>query len=268
AVAQDGSTRYLQEGRLGYEEYAAKGFQLWGLDTRRASLAEPFEELPVFGVDVPFDRRDPRLLGAHNYVVTESYALDGMEFGWDLVSDLDGRPERYTDVISANFAQRIYEVQQRRWEQTGILTARTEHQLDGAPYFVYDTIYTDGYAWNTITESGKYVPEFAAVAVKGAFGLWALWDTPYTDLLLDAVGTLYDPEKGFYEGLYEDGRGPIEAFTANNNGITLATLLYKTEGPLVKPGDVTGPWLRRMNDEFAGDSKCTQARRRVDYAVR
>ena len=31
-VRGDGSTRYVQEGRLGYEEYAAKGFALWGVD--------------------------------------------------------------------------------------------------------------------------------------------------------------------------------------------------------------------------------------------
>ncbi len=65
------ATTYVQEGRLGYEEYAAKGFQLWGFDTTRASKLQPYAITPIFGVPIAYDTRDPRTLGAHNYVVTE-----------------------------------------------------------------------------------------------------------------------------------------------------------------------------------------------------
>ena len=39
----EGETRYVQEGRLGYEEYAAKGFALWGFDVARAMSPEPLD---------------------------------------------------------------------------------------------------------------------------------------------------------------------------------------------------------------------------------
>ena len=63
--------------------------------------------------------------------------------------------------------------------------------------------------------------------------MWALWDVPYTDLLFETVADLSEPEGGFYEGLYENGNGYIPLQTANNNGIILAALLYKVEGPIL-----------------------------------
>ncbi len=256
-VDKDKKTRYVQEGRLGYEEYAAKGFQLWGFDTDLASQVEPFSIIPIYGVDVPYDSRDPRKLKAHNYVVTESYALDAIEMNWDFANDKSDNDREHSDKIMYDFAQRIYQAQVGRYCHAGILTARTEHQLDGAPYFVYDTIYTDGYSWNTITESGKYVPEFSAIALKGAMSLWAVWDTEYTDLLFNTVAGLYDPDKGFYEGLYENGKGVINTFTANNNGIILEGLLYKVQGKLLKFGSVrSSQWDRMLEDKLVGKSKC------------
>ncbi|MEM7252916.1 MAG: DUF3131 domain-containing protein [Pseudomonadota bacterium] len=255
-VTEEKKIQLVQEGRLGYEEYAAKGFNLWGFDTSRASLARPFALIPIYNVDVPYDTRDPRRLKAHNYVVSESYVLDGIEFNWDLANDRVSHDLEHTDPVQSDFAQRVYAVQVRRFEETGILTARTEHQLDGPPYFVYDTIYTDGYPWNTITETGEYVPDFAAIALKGALGMWALWNSAYTDLLFNAINGLYDPEKGFYEGRYENGRGVINTFTANNNGIMLEALLYKTQGKLLRDKGQKGVWEAALRDEFSGKEKC------------
>jgi len=249
-------TVYVQEGRLGYEEYAAKGFQLWGFKTQRASMPEPYDYIPLFGVDLPYDTRDPRLLKAHNYVVCESYVLDGIELNWDLVEDRKSPQHHHTDAISAEFAQRVYLAQEGRYQETGIFTARTEHQLDGPPYFVYDTLYCDGFAWNTITEKGEYVPEFAAVALKGAFGLWVLWETPYTDKLYDLVSPLYLPEKGFFEGRYEKSGAVIRTFTANNNGIILECLLYKAIGKLLRFGNEPSHWDYMVNNPFYGQEQC------------
>jgi hypothetical protein len=257
-VAADKSTRYVQEGRLGYEEYAAKGFKLWGFSTCLASKADPYEMIPIYGVDVPYDVRDPRKLTQHNYVVSESYVLDGIETNWDLPSDRSRHNQSNSDTVARNFAQRVYQAQENRYKATGILTARSEHQLDQAPYFVYDTVYSDGYAWNTITDNGKYVPEFAAVSLKAALGMWVLWDSPYTDLLGEAIWNQNVFEKGYYEGIYENGSGPIKTFTANNNGIMLESLLYKVEGKLLQ-FNRTDPqykkrapstWDRTLTDPF------------------
>jgi hypothetical protein len=238
---------YVQEGRLGYEEYAAKGFLLWGFDVTRALKPEPYAIIPIYGVDIPYDSRDPRVYTAHNYVVSESYVLDGIELNWDMPDDQSSPDNVHTHPVFADFAQRIYKVQELRYKNDGILTARTEHQLDQAPYFVYDTIYTDGYAWNTITEDGKYVPRFASIALKGAFGLWVLWDTEYTKLLFQTVSELYDPDKGFYEGRLETTGATINTFTANNNGIILETFLYKVQGKLLQFSDNPDLWEKTVN---------------------
>jgi hypothetical protein len=128
-------TVYAQEGRLGYEEYAAKGFALWGFQPRLAHRAEPFLTASIFGIQVPYDGRDPRIFHSQNYVVTESYLQDGLELGFDMPYD-DSSPEWvHTDGWRAEFADRIYQVQENRWRQTGFMTARSEHNVKGPPIF-------------------------------------------------------------------------------------------------------------------------------------
>ncbi len=243
-------TVYAQEGRLGYEEYAAKGFALWGFKPLLAHRAEPFLTASIFGVQVPYDGRDPRVFHSQNYVVTESYLQDGLELGFDLPHD-DSSPDWvHSDGWRAEFADRIYQVQENRWRQTGFMTARSEHNVKGPPYFTYDTIFSDGYPWNTVTPRGDYVPDHSAVAAKAALGLWALWETEYTDVLYEAVIELYDPENGMFEGLYERGQGRVNIFTANNNGIILTALLHKVQGTILTPylGD-TEVWYTAYRDQ-------------------
>lgn len=248
-VQGNGETRYVQEGRLGYEEYAAKGFALWGFDVTRALSPKPFAYTNIFGVEVPHDGRDPRVFKSQNYVLTEGYILDGMELGWDLPTDKSNDGSTASHGWRAEFANRVYLAQQRRFEQTGVITARSEHQVDGRPFFVYDSVFADGYAWNTLDPTGEYQPDRAAIAAKAAIGMWALWDTDYTDLLFETVADLYDPERGFYEGLYENGNGFIPLQSSNNNGIILAALLYKVKGPILEHANTnTQVW----NTSFAG----------------
>jgi len=253
----DGNTRYVQEGRLGYEEYAAKGFALWGFNVDRAMSPEPVNYIEIFGVRVPYDGRDPRVFKNQNYVLTEGYILDGLEMGWDLPTDRSNDGTIASNGWRAEFAQRIYLVQQRRFEQTGVITARSEHQVEGSPYFVYDTIFADGYPWNTLDPTGEYQPDRAAIAAKAAIGMWALWDTEYTDLLFESVADLSEPDRGFYEGLYENGNGYIPLQTANNNGIILAALLYKVQGPILqRVNQNTQVWDTAFIGTDIRDNKC------------
>lgn len=256
-LSGDGKTNYVQEGRLGYEEYAAKGFALWGFDMDAAMAPEPIAYTTIYDVEVPYDGRDPRVFKNQNYVLTEGYILEGLELGWDLPTDRTNDGMVASSGWRAEFANRIYLVQQRRWEQTGILTARSEHQVNGKPFFVYDSIFADGYAWNTLDPTGEYQPDRAAVSAKAAIGLWALWQTDYTDLLFESVADLYEPDLGFYEGIYENGNGYIPLQTANNNGVILAALLYKVQGPILQQVS-TGPqvWQTAYAGTDLRDNKC------------
>ncbi|HEX8436922.1 DUF3131 domain-containing protein [Archangium sp.] len=211
----------LQEGRLGYEQYGGKAFALLGFDqsvsarydNQYASMVE------INGVPIAFDMRDPRKFGAFNYVVTESYALDALEFG--------------RDAELTRLLRNIYEVQKRRWQRTGIVTAVSEDNVDRPPYFVYNTIFAAGSAWNTITDTGADQHQLKSLSTKAAFSLAALFpEDPYSSVLVNSVWSAYDAERGWYSGVYESGIGYNKAITANTNGIILETLLYKALGPL------------------------------------
>lgn len=228
-----GALRHVQEGRLGYEQYAAKALAILGLDVARARSYEPFlAERTMLGVPVPYDVRDRRRYGALDAVVTEPWALDGLEFGLG-----DG---------GAPLARRIFEVQKRRWEQTGIVTALSEDHVDRPPWFVYDAILADGVPWRTVTPEGNAVDGLHGLSTKAAFALAALYPSdPYATTLRTAVADAYDPERGWFAGIYERG-GPNRSVSANTNAVILESILYSRRGKLHASCEGCGAWRARL----------------------
>ncbi len=219
-VNESGETLYLQEGRLGYEEYAAKSFSLISRDVSKAlDYEENTELVDIYGVDIAADTRRPSEFGALNYVVSEPYVLDGVEYGWD----------RY----SSELAKRVFDVQRRRYEETGVLTAVSEDNIDQAPYFVYNTVFADGKKWNATTESGEDASEFRTVSTKAVIGFHSLYENDYTAKLIDHIADNFDADRGWYSGIYESNGEPNKAITANTNGIILEALHYIQFGPMM-----------------------------------
>ncbi|MCG6133377.1 MAG: DUF3131 domain-containing protein [Nostoc sp. LLA-1] len=66
-VLPDNNTLLVQEGRLGYEEYAARGYELWGFKAPKAVALEPFKFVDINGVQIPVDTRDFQSTNANNY---------------------------------------------------------------------------------------------------------------------------------------------------------------------------------------------------------
>ena len=220
ALAKNGEVQMVQEGRLGYEEYASKSLSLMGLDVSRALLyGDHLKYVDIYGVNVPTDSRVPERFHAHNYVVSEPYILDGIEYGWD--------------ETSSEFAYRVYRAQEERFKHTGQLTAVSEDNIDQAPYFVYNTVFSSGKAWNTITEKGEDASSFRSISTKAAFGWHMLYRNDYTDRLMKTVERLAVPGKGWYSGLYEVTGKPNTSITANTNGIILEALCYRNVGPMI-----------------------------------
>jgi len=210
----------LQEGRLGYEQYTANVFTLFAIGLHTSMKYTNYLGFKtIYDISIPYDIRDKENYGASNYVLMEPYLLDGLEFGWD--------------YHSQEFSYRLYKVQEERYKRTGILTAITEDHIDQEPYFIYNNIFVNKQEWSAITEEGKTVNEFKTLSTKASFGLHALYQTEYTQKLIDKVKTL-QTDKGWYAGFYENDWRINKAITCNTNAIILESLLYKAEGVLLK----------------------------------
>lgn len=220
AIVKNGKEELLQEGRLGYEQYTSKMFATFGVDITNALRYDKYLEFTdIYGVQVPYDKRDKKLSDANNYVLMEPYMLDGLEFGWD--------------YFSKEFSYRLYAVQKERYEKTGILTAVTEDHLDQAPYFIYNCIYVNKKSWVAIDETGKVHNDMKLLSTKAAFAMDALYHTEYTAKLMKKLKPLRS-DRGWYTGFYEKSGKINKSINCNTNAIVLESLLYKKEGPLLK----------------------------------
>lgn len=243
----DGKVDVQQEGRLGYEQYAGKVYKRLGFDM---ALSASYKNMyattaEVDGITLAVDARDATTLGGHNYVVSESYAMDWLEHG--------------ADAENTPLMESIYTIQQRRWEQTGKVTAVSEDNLDRKPYFVYNTIFSDGVPWNAITDKGEDMSGLRSLSTKAAFSLAYLFpERKYSQVLLDAVQTAKNPKGGWYSGIYEDpDKGLNQSTTANTNGVILSVFLYKIYGALQQQCSKCGKGLK-LSDEFMAKNKDKQ----------
>ncbi len=221
ALPGEGGVELVQEGRLGYEQYAARGFALWGVDPAEARREEAhLGWAEVFGVEVPVDLRDPERLGAHTHTLSEPFVLAALEFGWD---------PRLADL-----AWRVYSAQERRHAETGRLTAVSEDHLDREPFFAFSAVVADGEPWAVLTDTGERADEFRTLSAKAALGWDALYRTDYTAELAEAVEGLRTPE-GWGAGLYEMLDEPNDVLAANTNAVILEALHYRVFGPMLRP---------------------------------
>ena len=123
-------TRVNPETRLGYEEYAARAFQLWGFDVERSAVGGEYQTTSVEGVQVPIGRRRSDTNSKNQYTVSNPFLLYGLEFGLD--------PQMRSLVLP------ILQAQSDRYRHTGTLTASATTLIDRKPYTVHSTITAQG----------------------------------------------------------------------------------------------------------------------------
>jgi len=248
-----------QEGRLGYEEYAAMGFRAWGFSPIKAESLNPLEVITIYGEDVYHDARDHRDDNVLSPIMTLPYSFMGMEFNWDRVDDMHSLDSKHTNTLLNQAAWQVYKVQELRYQNEKIYTARTEHILNSEPYFLYDSIFANGYAWNTISDTSKRYKNKALVSVKAAFSMHILWNTDYTYKLMLIIEELYDAKRGWFEGRYESSGGYEEAISSSTNATVLEALLYKQVGKLFRPNKELTHSEIRMDNVFKHPGKCFPA---------
>jgi Protein of unknown function (DUF3131) len=181
-----GQEEWNQEGRLGYEQYAAYGIKKLGVVAKNALDPKAHEkDVDVMGVQIPADTRT----SYHNYVTSEPYVLDGLETGFK--------------ALPAEYAGRVLQAQTRRAQATGHFTAWSEDNLDREPWFVYNNVYVDGQTWKTINPSGQDSNKLSTSSTKTAVSWQMLFRNQYTERNYNGLRWLADPDRGVFGGVYE-----------------------------------------------------------------
>jgi hypothetical protein len=212
-VVNGGTTTYAETG-LGYEQYAAAGFALWG--HRAAASINPTANattVNVLGVPVFVDKR------GNARATSEPYMLMGLETGW------------WAPALQDQ-AAKILAAQQARFDQTGVITMATEDALPDPPYyFYYYSVYHSGKSF--VVEGpgdGTIVDKPRWISAKAAFAWRALVPTDYTLAAFTAVQPAAIDGQGWGAGVYEDTMQPTGEASLNTAGVILEAALYHKLG--------------------------------------
>ncbi|HVX41629.1 MAG TPA: DUF3131 domain-containing protein [Gemmatimonadaceae bacterium] len=198
-----------QEGRLGYEQYAAQGFAAWGEQAKHALEFSNARVVTTDGYTFPADKRGGDLL------TSEPFILMGMELGW-----------RTPDW--QKYARMVFDAQQQRFEKTGVMTMTSEDAIPEPPaYFYYYLLYRDGKPFVVTTPSGAAAPHGVRwVSAKAAFGWHALLPSNFTWQALQTVRNAEAPNRGWTAGVFENSKQSTRSFNLNTAAIVLEAVLY------------------------------------------
>lgn len=220
AVRRRTNMRRVQEGRIGYEQYAARVGALLGLPLQKAVPYDPILRWQrYYSISLPGDRRTARTHGVSSVTTSEPFLLEALEYGW--------RPDAFA-VASA-----VFDAQHFRFIRTGQSTALSEDHIQGAPYFAYDSILTDNRPFASVTARRADAGGRRRISTKASFGWWALMRHSYTLEQLAAVRDLRT-DQGWYAGRFEADNAPNKILTLNTNAVILEALHYKALGPLYR----------------------------------
>jgi hypothetical protein len=217
-VSSSGRKRRFQEGRIGYEQYAARGFALWGQDVEMAlEMNTHSAPLTVLGVEL---LRDTRRL---DRLTSEPFVLLGLEVGWT--------PDE------AALARNVLAVQERRYQQTKLVTIASEDAVGIPPhFFYYNCIYCSGRAFVIeVSEPGRRYSIPRWVSTKATFGWHALLPSSYTELALQRVAR-GRTTIGWSSGVFEGSGGATRSYDINTAAVILEAAAYRKLGrPLLPP---------------------------------
>ncbi|MDQ3070128.1 MAG: DUF3131 domain-containing protein [Acidobacteriota bacterium] len=213
-----GAKRRYQEGQMGYEQYAARGFALWGHPAAHAldfdKNALPFT---IMGQPLVADLRQ------RDRLTSDPFVLSGLELGWEM--------------REAPLARAVLAAQEERFKRTGIVTIVGEDAMTEAPhFFYYYGVFTNNRAFGLDVQTpGVVVDGPRWVSTKAAFGWHALAPSAYT---LRAVETVRPAagSNGWASGVYERG-GSTNVPNINTAAVVLEAALFERLGrPLLREG--------------------------------
>jgi hypothetical protein len=210
-VDANGGARRYQEGQLGYEQYAARGFKLWGHVADKA-LDFNLNALPitVMGQPVAADLRQ------RDRLTSDPFILSGLELGWE--------------PREAALAHAVLAAQEERFKRTGIVTVVGEDAMSEAPhYFFYYGVFANNREFGIDVQAPRvFVDGPRWISTKAAFGWHALAPSAYTRRAIEAVRAAAG-QGGWSSGVYERG-GSTNVPNINTAAVVLEAALFERLG--------------------------------------
>lgn len=214
---KQGRPESYQEGRLGYEQYAAAGFALWDMAPSAAvSARRNAAKASVLGIPMTADRR------GLDRITSEPFIMHGLELGWS--------PEM------REMAWQTLSAQAARFLSTGKLTMVSEDAINRPPhYFYYYCVYCSGKPFVVnIHTPGVELNEPRWLSTKAAFAWHALLPSGYTWRTVEAVSPALADSAGWATGVFEDSGKSTETYAINTAALILEAALYRRTGkPLI-----------------------------------
>ncbi len=212
-IGSSGKAWSYQEGRIGYEQYVARGFQLWGADVANAlDVKKNAQPVTVLGVPLFADKR------YQDRLVSEPFVLYGLELG------LDGDMR--------DLAANLLKAQEARYKATGTITIASEDAVSVPPqYFYYYCVYCSGKPFVIDASTpGNTLDSPRWVSTKAAFGWHVLLPSEYTKLAVDYVSGARDPKRGWASGVFEGTRKSTQTFDINTASVMMEVAFYRLRG--------------------------------------
>lgn len=203
------------------------GYQLYALNSlRRTSilagsvLSSPHPQqhfISIDGVSIPYDGLVS--IGKFDRPVVSNlpFLLTGLEIGFD--------------INSAEMSWRIMKVQESRYKSTGDLAYM------GIDYEEYLPHFEDGALIHrpttAIDKSHREVSNTSLeLSTRSVFSWYALFRTPWNTMMRQRAITLFEPGRGWYDGIVTGNQQRSKVISATTNAAVLESLVYLSQGPL------------------------------------
>lgn len=220
----------------GYQLYAAHGLRrvspLAGivLGTQPPSA----RTISIDGQRIPYDSQAKIGKVDHPVITTMPYLLTGLEVGFD--------------IRSAEISWRVMKVQESRYRsRAGDAYVNTDNE-EQLPRFIDDAVISRFPA--QIDKSRAEIKEAALqLSTKSAFGWYALFRTSWSDEMRQRAGVLFEPGRGWYDGIIAANGQQSRVIGANTNALILESLVYIVQGPLFCQNCASAPTANLADDQ-------------------
>jgi hypothetical protein len=219
SVGSDGRAFDYQEGKIGYEQYSARGYAAWGMPVENAMRLDRHAVPATFGGHrILLDDR------GHDRLTSEPLVLAGLETGWT--------------PGEAQLAEAVLALQDDRWRRTGQVTMVSEDASQQPPHhFYYYCIYAYGRLFPVVIHDHDAMLDGPRwVSTKAAFAWHALRRNEHTRAALEALAKARGP-RGWSTGLAEQTSEVVGPVNLNTQAVILEAALYRRLGrPIAQAG--------------------------------